>query len=192
MINSDLIVERIKFICKEQNIQMSKLEEVVGLSRGNISRWKTSLPKNLEAIIKISQYLNCSSDYILCLDTYESKESRGVNSIIASLILKTGNNNMKWEKMPYERAKKIPRIENARHLYQNFCEAYETSFNNHIIILYYTELLQNTKPQYYLWLFQDGEYVDISFTQKEIEQLFNLIKSKKNQALINLFNELNK
>lgn len=192
MIDSGLIVNRIKLICKEQNIQMSELEDEIGLSKGNISRWRKSLPSTIVSIIKISQILNVSLDYILGLN-FEESRGEVVNSISQILIQKTKNKELNWYKISYEKAKKIPKISDKNKFqYQNYCETYEAQYNNHnIIFSYYNQPIADV-IDYNLWLYKDGDYIDISFTKIEIEQIKNLIINKKSQAISELLIDLNK
>ena len=58
------ILERIKNLCKINEISLSKLEQKIGLSRGAIYKWKNSSP-SMEALEKLSSFFNVSVDYIM-------------------------------------------------------------------------------------------------------------------------------
>lgn len=50
MFNSRRVVDTIKQLCKENNIKISDLENNLGLSKGNISRWTQSCPNAIKVL----------------------------------------------------------------------------------------------------------------------------------------------
>lgn len=57
--------ERLRKICSEKNITVTKMLHEVGLSSANTGYWKKGqLPKG-DALLKISSYLNVSVDWLL-------------------------------------------------------------------------------------------------------------------------------
>lgn len=55
---------RIKELANEHNMSISELERTLNLSNGSISKWSKSAP-NSKYIIKIANYFNVSTDYLL-------------------------------------------------------------------------------------------------------------------------------
>ena len=55
---------RIKELANERNMSISELERTLNLSNGSISKWSKSAP-NSKYIIKIANYFNVSTDYLL-------------------------------------------------------------------------------------------------------------------------------
>ena len=65
-------VERVKHICKERKIPISKLEKDLGFSNGYISQLrKGTFPA--DRITKIAEYLRVSVDYLMTGDDTSSK-----------------------------------------------------------------------------------------------------------------------
>lgn len=58
------ILERIKKLCAEKGINLTKLEKEIGISQGAAYKWKNSSP-SLEVLDKLSNYFNVSVDYIM-------------------------------------------------------------------------------------------------------------------------------
>ena len=60
-------VERILSLIKEKNINQVVLAKAIGVSAGNISDWKTGKANpSYGAIVKLANYFNVSTDYLLC------------------------------------------------------------------------------------------------------------------------------
>lgn len=57
-------VERVKTICKERKIPISKLESDCGFSNGYISQLRKGVFPD-DRILKIAEYLNVSVDYLM-------------------------------------------------------------------------------------------------------------------------------
>lgn len=58
------ILERIKKLCAEKGINLTKLEKEIGLSQGAAYKWKNSSP-SLEVLDKLSNYFDVTVDYIM-------------------------------------------------------------------------------------------------------------------------------
>lgn len=56
--------ERIKILCKENNISMNKLEEILNFGKGYISKLTSSTP-NTAKIKKIADYFGVSVDFLI-------------------------------------------------------------------------------------------------------------------------------
>lgn len=60
-----MFYERLKKICTEQNTTVTRMLREIGLSSANTGYWKKGqLPKG-DALIKISEYLGVSIDFLL-------------------------------------------------------------------------------------------------------------------------------
>ena len=57
-------VERVKSICKDRKIPISKLEKDCGFSNGYIGQLRKGVLPD-DRLIKISEYLNLSVDYLM-------------------------------------------------------------------------------------------------------------------------------
>ena len=51
--------------CSEKGIKITPLLAELGLSKGNISKWKSGTLPNGEILIKLANRLDCSVDYLL-------------------------------------------------------------------------------------------------------------------------------
>ncbi len=57
--------ENFKSICESKGLSLGSVCIACGLSESIHSKWKTSIPKS-DVIIKLSEYLDVSADYLLC------------------------------------------------------------------------------------------------------------------------------
>lgn len=58
------IYERLKILCKDKGVSISKMEEDNGIPKGNSNKWRTSEPR-AAMLFKLAEYFNVSTDYIL-------------------------------------------------------------------------------------------------------------------------------
>jgi len=56
---------RIKGLCESNNITIAELERALGFSNSTIRKWGNSISPSIDKIIKIAEYFNVSTDYIL-------------------------------------------------------------------------------------------------------------------------------
>jgi len=60
------IISKIKALMEENEVSKSDLEKVCGLANGVILKWEKELQKpSTDAIVKIANYFNVSTDYLL-------------------------------------------------------------------------------------------------------------------------------
>jgi transcriptional regulator with XRE-family HTH domain len=57
------MVERIRQLCKINNIAVSELERSLGFSNGLISKWDNSYP-SIEKVAKVADYFDVSLDWL--------------------------------------------------------------------------------------------------------------------------------
>ena len=69
-------VERVKAICKEQKIPISKLENDLGFSNGYIGQLRKGVFP-ADRLAKIADYFGVTTDYLLTGD--ETKKGRGLS-----------------------------------------------------------------------------------------------------------------
>lgn len=180
------IVQTIKRLCKEEQIKLSDLEIQSDLSKGAISRWKNELPKSIISLIKISQILNVSVDYLLGIDN--SRSSSDNNSIIELIISKTIKYEIEWEKISYSKLKNDPLNIIHKKFFDSYI-TYTTQIKDNKIIFIYTDegyLGYN----YYLFLNKNGEYIPIEYKESEINRLFKLISTQGKRAIVELLDDL--
>lgn len=180
------IVQTIKMLCKEEQIKLSDLEIQSDLSKGAISRWKNELPKSITSLIKISQILNVSTDYLLGIDN--SRSSSDNNSIIELIISKTIKYEIEWEKISYSKLKNDPLNIIHKKFFDSYI-TYTTQIKDKKIIFIYTDE-GYFGYNYYLLLNNNGEYIPINYRESQINKLFNLIINQRKKAIIDLLEDL--
>lgn len=60
----EILLERIKELCKSRSITVSKLEEILGLPSNTIYQWKKRVP-GTERLQLVADYFHVSIDYLL-------------------------------------------------------------------------------------------------------------------------------
>ncbi|HAQ40140.1 MAG TPA: hypothetical protein DCM73_04415 [Clostridiales bacterium] len=56
---------QLKQLCEDKAIKLTPLVEELGMTTGNISRWKKGGYPSVEALLKFADYFNVSTDYLL-------------------------------------------------------------------------------------------------------------------------------
>lgn len=91
-------VERVKKICKERNIPISKLEKDLGYSNGYIGQLRKGVFPS-DRLADIAEYLNLSVSYLMTGDesksaTLTDKDNRDIKKDLDSIMdkLKSGDN----------------------------------------------------------------------------------------------------
>lgn len=78
--------DRIFQIIKENNLTAKEFANIVGLSQGNITDWKTGRAKpSTDALIKISNAYNVSIDYLLCKSNLKVPLSKYTHAIFLNI-----------------------------------------------------------------------------------------------------------
>lgn len=52
-------------LCDKRNVPKSKVLSDIGLSTGNLDKWKKGASINSDVVIKIAEYFNVSTDFLL-------------------------------------------------------------------------------------------------------------------------------
>lgn len=61
---NEIMLDRIKILCKEKGITILQLEKQVGLSGSTIRTWRTSRP-SIDKVEKIASFFNVSTDWLM-------------------------------------------------------------------------------------------------------------------------------
>lgn len=69
MYNSQQIAEKIKETAKINKVPISKMLTDIGLGKSTITKMSSGADIYLQTLIKIAQYLNCSTDYLTGMQT---------------------------------------------------------------------------------------------------------------------------
>lgn len=90
-------VERVKLLCKEKKIPISRLEKDLGFSNGYISQLKKGVFPS-DRLVKIAGYLSVSTDYIMNGNlpnknesTLSKKEERDIAKDLENIMNKLSN-----------------------------------------------------------------------------------------------------
>lgn len=67
-------LERIKFLCKQNNVSQSKMEADIKISNGASSKWKKSSP-SMDVLKKLSKYFNVSIEYLITGENIPSPQA---------------------------------------------------------------------------------------------------------------------
>lgn len=59
-----MLLEKIKFLCKERNITIAELEREMQISNGSISKWSKS-KTSADNILKIAKYFEVTMEFLL-------------------------------------------------------------------------------------------------------------------------------
>lgn len=60
-----ILYHRIKSLCTEKGITISKLESDLGFSNSSIKKWEKISSPSVDKILKVANYFNVSLDYLL-------------------------------------------------------------------------------------------------------------------------------
>lgn len=58
------MVERIRALCEQRQLNINQLEKLCGLCRGSIARWDDNRP-SVDKALKVAEYFDVSIDYLL-------------------------------------------------------------------------------------------------------------------------------
>lgn len=182
----EFIVENIKALCKERNMKISDLESMVGLSKGNISRWAKSCPTAIVSLILISKILNVSVDYLL--EKNENKPNKAKNDTLDYILENTKNDNIKWVKISRTRAKSfnIPSMSYTNdYVYNNEIFAYEANLKDYHLVFLHRKM----HDEYILYLENNNEYIPICENNSFCKEIFKEITKSKDSFVSDFFNE---
>ena len=100
-------VERVKAICKERKIPISKLEADCGFANGYIGQLRKGTFPN-DRLLVISEYLNVSDQFLSTGKTIDfSKEMALIDIELSNMPLELKEYALKLNKMPIEKQKQI-------------------------------------------------------------------------------------
>lgn len=103
-------VERVKAICKERKIAISKLEKKLGFSNGYIGQLKKGVFPE-DRLRKIAKYLNVSTEYLATGEETPTNSIENLDGIYLSLAREAQQNGIDPEdiKLAIETIKSIKR-----------------------------------------------------------------------------------
>ncbi|MDR1090334.1 MAG: helix-turn-helix domain-containing protein [Prevotella sp.] len=63
---------RIKYLCEKNDVTPYRLEEKINLGNGIISKWKNGSSPSVDKVIKVANFFNVSTDYLLGISDVET------------------------------------------------------------------------------------------------------------------------
>ncbi|MCE4987168.1 XRE family transcriptional regulator [Staphylococcus haemolyticus] len=84
------IVQKIRFLCQQQGITVAELERRIGLSNGQITKWRRQVP-GINKVQLVADYFDVSVDYLL---GREKDEYAGEDKSEDILIMHRATENM--------------------------------------------------------------------------------------------------
>lgn len=58
------LYNKVKELCRDKNITQKQLADIIGINQNTIKTWENKLP-NSETLVKIADYFNVTTDYLL-------------------------------------------------------------------------------------------------------------------------------
>lgn len=79
--------DRIKSLRREKSMTQSQIAALLGKSEGAVRAWEIDRSKpDVDTLIKLAEYFNCSTDYLLGLDDYRNaKEKSEIKALSGTL-----------------------------------------------------------------------------------------------------------
>lgn len=74
-----IIYQRIKALCSERGITVTRLETLMGYSQSTIGKWRSAMP-TADKLIKVAQYFGVSMDYLVGLSPYKKHEIQNLTA----------------------------------------------------------------------------------------------------------------
>lgn len=79
-----MVLSRIKELCKENDISLSELADIIGVGKTTIGKWDKSAP-SIDKIARVAKYFNTTTDYIIGVSDHkyniEPTDDSGIISI---------------------------------------------------------------------------------------------------------------
>lgn len=68
-----MFYDRLKELCKERGVSLTNVAKELGMSSGNLSKWKNGGVPRGKSLTALSEYFGVSADYLLGTDTLKEK-----------------------------------------------------------------------------------------------------------------------
>ena len=99
--NNEIMLSRIRELCKKNDITVAYLEKIMGMGAGTISRWNKANP-SFDKIVSIAKYFKVSIDYLAGYDVdYDSSINIDKNTLkiinhLLDMTTNVGENESFW------------------------------------------------------------------------------------------------
>ena len=85
-----MFYERLKLLCEEKGIKLTNLIQELGMSSGNMNKWKNGVVPKGNTLSKLADYFNVSVDYLIG-KTDEQTNTYHTNNINSNFVQKNGS-----------------------------------------------------------------------------------------------------
>lgn len=97
-----MFYERLKELCKTQGKTLTNVISELGMSGGNLSKWKNGTIPKSDTIHALSEYFNVSSDYLLGIDDLKQQSLDIVDNQTITLTAKEVEIILKYRNLDAE------------------------------------------------------------------------------------------
>lgn len=127
------IYDKIIELCQSKGIDKTTLEKECGFSQNSINKWKKSAP-SIDKIIKVSKFLNVSTDYLLGITDEPNALSANTNT--STELIKRPKYDVSDKFLEdYMNLLNDKHFANIAKVYNEFDEAYQIQIYTYIIAL---------------------------------------------------------
>ena len=127
------IYDKILELCKSKGIDKTTLEKECGFSQNSINKWKNSTP-SVDRIIKVANYFNISTDYLLGLT--DESNTFSVNANTSTELIKRPKYTVSDKFMEdYTNLLNDKHFANIAKVYNEFDESYKIQVYTYIVAL---------------------------------------------------------
>ncbi len=85
-----MFYERLKLLCEQNDIKLTNLIQQLGMSSGNMNKWKNGVVPKGNTLSKLADYFNVSVDYLIG-KTDEQTNTYHTNNINSNFVQKNGS-----------------------------------------------------------------------------------------------------
>lgn len=85
-----MLLDKIKELCKQNDITVTQLERNLSFGNGTIHRWSKNQP-SIDKVVKVAKYFSVSINYLLDMESYFSDEAKSFALTFDSLSEKQKN-----------------------------------------------------------------------------------------------------
>lgn len=80
-----MFYERLKELCKQKGTTVTTVVKELGMSTGNISKWKNGNKPKADSVSALAEYLGVSTDYLLGIEEVKQKSLDILDSQVFTL-----------------------------------------------------------------------------------------------------------
>lgn len=101
VMDKDIMVQNIKYLCSKNEVTISQLEREIGVSPGFLTRMSSSYP-SIDKVAAVADFFNVSIDFIC---NFIIKEDSLYDIFVENLAIKTQKRTIQWRSVDYKERK---------------------------------------------------------------------------------------